>query len=470
MIIEKTTYQSAIKILYEIVDILNKEMGSTTWLEQLMGLYTFKFLSDTIISEEALENVKLYNLTFEYLYEKRYDENIFEVIDETYRNIEVINEKFESLFSVSYFSHTTYLINKNDNKDLIRKVLVLLNQLRFQKIYLEDKELPAQIFGFILDEFSQPRNDCVTPKEICTLIGKLLKPKENNKVYDCACGVGALLIEIFKEIPNRNGFLFGQDINTKNYNYTRMNLIVNDIKSYDIKLGDVLNNPKHLIDGKLEQFDIIASVPPFSINWEVVHNDLHNRFTPDLPPKSKADFAFILHMLSSLNENGKMAVVLPHGILFRGGTEGKIRENLIENNLIDAVIGLPSNLLSYTAIQLCIVIFKKNRKTEDVLFIDASEKFLKQKKNNVLSDDNINEIINTYEGFEKKEKFSSLSSKEKIISNDYNLNIPMYVDIFEKTQKIDVDSIFRQIDVINKDLENKQLEIEDKFRKMKLLK
>lgn len=459
------------QVIYEIAEILQREMGSSSWIEQLLGLFTYKYISDRYIESETTYKTLANELSFSYLYElsKGNDiENIFEIIDNIYKKIEEL-EEFNEVFILSYFNNVTYLNKENNNISSFRKILSLLNELKLKESEIEYTELPKNIMDYILEAFMQCHDKRRPPHEIGRLLRNLLKPEDNSEIYDCVCGDGTLLLDLLENTQNKTAYLYGEEVSMKFLVYSKMNMIVNNIKNHYIKLGNVLDAPQYTINDELQKFDIVVAMPPFSMSWNRGNNDKYNRFEPFIPPKSKADFAFILHMLSSLKVDGKMAVVLPHGILFRGGTEVKIRKELIENNYIDAVIGLPSNLLTQTAIQLCIVIFKKNRSREDILFIDASENFEKQRKNNILRDEDLLEIIDTYTLFKTKDKFSNVVTKEKIINNDYNLNIPMYVDRFDEAEKIDLREISIKINGLNKKLRNKEDQIESMISEMDLL-
>ncbi len=236
-----------------------------------------------------------------------------------------------------------------------------------------------------------------------TLLAKLVEPKEGDMIYDPTCGSGSLLIKASKEIGSKNFRLYGQERNGQTHALCKMNMFLHEINDAVIEWGDTIRNPLHLQDNLLKTFDVVVANPPFSLDkWgeEIASEDSFGRFKYGTPPKSKGDFAFVLHMISSLNSNGKMGVILPHGVLFRGASEGKIRTKLIEDNLLDAVIGLPANLFFGTSIPACILIFKKNRPNKDIIFIDASREYGKGKNQNYLREDeennDIKKIVETY--------------------------------------------------------------------------
>ena len=265
----------------------------------------------------------------------------------------------------------------------------------------------------------------------------------NGKSNKSASGSGSLLLRVSKEVNEVSDF-YGQELNRTTFNLARMNMIMHDVhyRKFDIKQEDTLEHPQHL-DLK---FEAIVANPPFSANWSA--NPLHlndDRFSQygKLAPSSKADFAFVTHMIFHLDDNGVMAIVLPHGVLFRGGAEGHIRQYLIEDrNYLDAVIGLPSNIFYGTSIPTCILVFKKCREdSQNVLFIDASNHFEKAKNQNYLRDEHIEKIVTTYKNRSVEEKYSHLATLQEIKENDYNLNIPRYVDTFEEEKVIDLDRV-----------------------------
>ena len=260
-----------------------------------------------------------------------------------------------------------------------------------------------------------------------------------------------------------------------------MNMFLHEIDDAQIHMGDTLSEPKTIENDSLMKFQVIVSNPPFSLDkWDsgflsAVANensskkekmrpelDYYKRFEWGVPPTSKGDYAFVLHMISCLDgESGRMGVVLPHGVLFRGASEGRIRKEIIECNLLDAVIGLPANLFFGTGIPACILVFKKNRKTKDVLFIDASGEgnFEKGKNQNVLRECDIEKIVSTYKNREVVEKYSYVATVDEIRENDYNLNIPRYVDTFEEEEIVDIDEVKQNIEKIENELQSVQAQM-----------
>jgi type I restriction enzyme M protein len=269
-----------------------------------------------------------------------------------------------------------------------------------------------------------------------------------------------------KEIGTNDYAVFGQENNGSTWALCKMNMFLHEIDGAKIEWGDTLNNPLHIKNDDLMRFDVVVANPPFSLDkWgaENAASDRFRRFERGVPPKSKGDYAFILHMIASMLEgSGRVGVVVPHGVLFRGGSEGQIRQRLIEENLLDAVIGLPANLFYGVGIPVAILVFKQGRKKKDVLFIDASKDFDKDKTKNVLLDEHIEKIVKAYRGYETINKYAYLAGFDEIKENEFNLNIPRYVDSFEKEDMVDLKSLEKEIGKT----ENELIEVQNKIKKM----
>ena len=318
-----------------------------------------------------------------------------------------------------------------------------------------------------------------------------MNQKENDRIYDPACGSGSLLLKAVKEVKDKKVSVYGQESNSSTYNLCRMNMFLHGVNDAHIEWGDTLANPLHLENDDLMKFDVIVSNPPFSLdkwakgfeigNTETIRDgkkkdtfkmeasmDPYNRFVYGVPPKSIGDYAFVQHMLKSLADDGRMAVVLPHGALFRGASEGKIRKGILEDNLIDAVIGLPENLFYGVSIPATIVVFKKNRARNDVLFIEASREYEKGKNQNTLTKENIQKILDTYKNYKEVEKYSHIATMDEIKENEYNLNIKRYVDTFEEEEEIDIEETKKNIEKINEELQVLEKELQESLKELGL--
>ncbi|HRF28435.1 MAG TPA: type I restriction-modification system subunit M [Candidatus Saccharibacteria bacterium] len=365
-------------------------------------------------------------------------------------------EDFEHLFSELDLNATRLGKTVSQRNELIAKVLLHLDKIDFR---LEDSEIDVlgDAYEYLIGQFAsgagKKAGEFYTPQEVSQILARIVSAskKELKSAYDPTCGSGSLLLRVAK-FANVDRF-FGQESIHTTYNLARMNMILHDVHfaDFDIKQEDTLEHPQHLE----YKFEAIVANPPFSAKWSA--NAIHlsdERFAQygKLAPSSKADYAFIQHMIYQLDENGTMAVVMPHGVLFRGAAEGHIRKFLIEQkNYLDAVIGLPANLFFGTSIPACILVFKKCRPTgENVLFIDASKHFEKGKNQNRLRSSDIDEILETYEQRNEKDKYSHVASLDEIKENDYNLNIPRYVDTFEEEVEIDLDEVVDEIRKLDK--------------------
>lgn len=361
-------------------------------------------------------------------------------------------DDFNNLFSDLDLGSSKLGKTVNDKNKLISKVLVHLDKIDFQ---LENAKIDVlgDAYEYLIQQFAawagKKAGEFYTPQEVSEVLAKLVTvgKKKLKSVYDPTCGSGSLLLRVAKQVDEVGKF-YGQEMNNTTYNLCRMNMILHGVhfSKFAIHQEDTLERPAHLD----EQFDAIVANPPFSANWSA--NPIHlsdERFSQygRLAPSSKADYAFIQHMIYQLAEHGTMATVMPHGVLFRGWAEGHIREYLIkEKNYLDAVIGLPANIFYGTSIPTCILVFKKCRThPDDVLFIDASKWFEKVKNQNKLRDEDIVKIITTYKERTTIEKYSYVAPLSDLVENEYNLNIPRYVDTFEDEEQIDLDAVALQI-------------------------
>ena len=366
-------------------------------------------------------------------------------------------EDFDHLFDDMDLKSTKLGKDVKSRSSLIAKVMGNIAEIDFSH---EDSEIDVlgDAYEYLISQFAanagKKAGEFYTPQQVSKILAKIVtvgKERLRN-VYDPTCGSGSLLLRVAKEAKVSK--FYGQELTSTTYNLARMNMLLHDVDytNFDIKNDNILEHPQHM--GM--KFEAIVANPPYSANWSADAKFLDDeRFSAygKLAPKSKADFAFIQHMIHQLDDNGTMAVVLPHGVLFRGAAEGVIRKYLIEErNVLDAVIGLPANIFFGTSIPTVILVFKKNRENNDILFIDASNEFEKGKNQNNLTDENVEKIVNTYIKREVIDKYSYVSSMEEIKENDYNLNIPRYVDTFEEEEPIDLVAVSERIASIDKEI------------------
>ncbi len=434
--------------------------------------YMEKYNHDKERVERAMKHERFKipkNSSFDYLYENRNADNLGEIINIALENIEDANRsKLEKVFrNIDYNSEP----NLGQTKERNRRLKHLLNDfvdLDLRPSNLAGNDVIGDAYEYLIAHFAsdagKKAGEFYTPSQVSTLLAKLIEPKAGDRVCDPTCGSGSLLLKVADEIGSKNVSLNGQELNGSTWALARMNMFLHEMDNADIKWGDTLNNPKLKENDDLMKFDIVVANPPFSLDKWGADNasaDRYNRFHRGIPPKSKGDYAFITHMIETINEHGRAGVVLPHGVLFRGSSEGKIRKQLIEENLLKAVIGLPANLFFGTGIPATILIFDKNKgDNTEVLFIDASKEFESAKNQNKLSDTNINKIYRTYKNWKTTDKYSFVAKLKDIIENDYNLNIPRYVDTFEEEEPVNIKATQVEIKAIKKEIEAVEQKLE----------
>ncbi len=400
---------------------------------------------------------------FEAIYTRRHESNIGEIIDVALTSIEEANKtKLEGVFRNISFNSETHL---GETKDRNRRLKHLIEDFADPRFDLRPsrvgiRDVIGDTYQYLIEHFASDAGkkggEFYTPPEVSTLLARLLQPKKGARICDPACGSGSLLIRVADEVGDNDFSLFGQESNGSTWALCRMNMFLRGKDSARIEWGDTLNNPKLLEGNALKKFDIVVANPPFSLDkWgaDVAARDYFSRFYRGVPPRSKADYAFITHMVeTTVAGTGKVGVIVPHGVLFRGGAEGKIRRRLIEENLLEAVIGLPANLFYGTGIPAAILIFNRGKKTTDVLFIDASREYEDAKNQNKLRPQDIEKIVQTYKKFETVEKYAYCATFEEIKENDFNLNILRYVDTFEEEEEIDIQATQKEIERLEEEL------------------
>lgn len=427
--------------------------------------------------------------SFYYLYENRNEPNIGELIDIALVDLENANrEKLNSEDGSGIFRNISFnSSNLGEVKDRNVRLKTLLEdfadqKLQFDESHLEHNDVIGDAYMFLIEHFAsdagKKAGEFFTPKEVSTLLAKLTKSAPGSRICDPTCGSGSLLIKAGREVGSDNFSLYGQELNGSTWALAMMNMLLHGFDSAVIRWGDTLRNPKLKDGDALMKFDTVVANPPFSLEkWgaEEAPNDKYNRFWRGVPPKSKGDWAFISHMLEVANEHGKVGVVIPHGVLFRGASEGKIRQQTIEENLLEAVIGLPANLFYGTGIPAAIIIFNKAKKSDNVLFIDASREFENGKNQNKLRDKDIEHIVSTYRDFTEgklphgvvEDKYAYVALRKEIgEENDYNLNIPRYVDTYEEEAEIDIDAVQKEIETLEVELAEVQAKMKEYLKEL----
>ncbi|GIU51996.1 type I restriction-modification system subunit M [Shewanella sairae] len=487
------------KQLWNIANTLRGNMSADDFRDYILGLIFYKYLSDKLnkyaneilsedgvifanvnattedgkeileaIKEEALDKLGYFFTPSELFHViAKAGENgefILDNVTQVLNNIESSTmgadsaEDFNGLFDDLDLTSNKLGKTPDARNKLISQVLKHLDNIDF---HLESSEIDIlgdayeYLIGMFASGAGKKAGEFYTPQMVSKLLAKLvtLNNPKLKSVYDPTCGSGSLLLRVAKEANNEDLQFYGQEQNPSTYNLARMNMIMHDVhyNRFDIQNDDTLEDPQH-IDAR---FDAVVANPPFSADWSANPLHLNNvRFADygKLAPKGKADFAFVQHMIHQLDDNGTMAVVLPHGVLFRGAAEGHIRKHLIaEKNYLDMVIGLPANIFFGTSIPTCVLVLKKNRKHDDnVLFIDASNHFEKGTNNNVIRESDLERILNAVtkrENLSEDElkKFAHIATQAELKENDYNLNIPRYVDTFEEEELVDLAAVAKQL-------------------------
>lgn len=397
--------------------------------------------------------------TFWDIYEHRFEAGNGSRIDQALHAIEEANgTKLKNVFQDISFN-TDKLGDEKQKNDILRHLLEDFGKesLNLRPSRVGSLDIIGNAYEYLIKNFAassgKSAGEFYTPPEVSDLLSIILEPQQGDTICDPACGSGSLLMKCGKQIQHnfdgsKQYALFGQEAIGSTWSLAKMNMFLHGEDNHRIEWSDTIRNPKLLEqDGGLMHFDVVTANPPFSLDkWghEDAESDPFGRFRRGVPPKTKGDYAFISHMIETLKpassgkQGGRMGVVVPHGVLFRASSEGKIRKQLIDENLLDTVIGLPEKLFFGTGIPAAILLFKKTKTDNKVLFIDASREFKSGKSQNVLTTDNIQKIVDTYKARETTDKYSYLATLDEIAENDYNLNIPRYVDTFEEEAEIDL--------------------------------
>ena len=431
---------------------------SDVWIDH-RDRYLKEFKGDSVRVQRRLARERFVlpdKCDFASLYEHRNKNDIGERIDIALAEIEEANkEKLEGVFREVSFNSENKLGQTKDRNARLKHLLEDFNDPRIdlRPSVVGDEDVIGNVYEYLLERFAsdagKKAGEFYTPGQVSKLLAKLLAPKKGDTICDPACGSGSLLIKVGLQADERNFALFGQESNGTTHALCKMNMFLHGMDSFNIQWGDTLRNPKLVEHDQLMKFDIVVANPPFSLEkWGIddAEADPYHRYHRGLPPKSKGDYAFITHMIETAREGtGRVGVVVPHGVLFRGGAEGKIRQKLIEENLLEAVIGLPANLFFGTGIPAAILLFNKGKSHRDVLFIDASREFKDGKNQKILTDDHVEKIVKTHRAFKSVEKYAHRATFKEIAENDFNLNIPRYVDTFEEEAEVDLAAVQKEI-------------------------
>lgn len=489
---EKLTQQKLEKTLWDSADILRGELNAAQYMDYIFGLLFLKRMNDQFIIEQKQkrEEFSEMGLDEEEIDTLIEDPNIYEnffvpkkarwstLKDLTLNIGPELDKAFKAIEDEPKNSELTGVLttaNYNDKERVpdkkLSQLLILFNDLPLANENLESKDILGNAYEYLIKQFADQGGakggEFYTPEQVVKTLVGILKPKEGEAIYDPTTGSGGMLIHSTHYIEEHGGnpknvSLNGQEINLSTWAICKMNMLLHDATGSDIKKGDTIREPRHTNGGVLKTFDVVLANPPFSLkNWglDEAKTDAYNRFVYGIPPKSYGDLAFVEHMIASLNSKGRMGTVVPHGVLFRGSSEGKIRQGILKDDLIEAIIGLPQNIFYGTGIPAALIIINKDKKEErkgKVLFIDASQGFIKDGNKNKLRDEDIEKIITTFDNFESLEKYSEIIDLKTIEENDFNLNISRYVDTTEEEEIIDIDLVLQDIREIQMNIVDNQ--------------
>ena len=498
----KVTQEELNKKLWAAADSARGVVDAGVFKDYVLALLFYKYMSDMHKAEreklkdkygENEERIKmrLQNARFvmpdgasfyDVIAQKNAD-NIGEILNKALRSIEDANEeKLKGIFTIDFNSQSVLGATDQRNK-MIRD---LLDDFKDIDLAEADDDILGNAYMFMIERFGseagKKAGEFFSPRVLCELVAKIASPKAGDRICDPTCGSAGLLLLAGEEVEkqgSKNYALYGQEKTGSTYNLARMNMFLHGKDSARIEWGDTLNNPLLLEDDRLMTFDVVVANPPFSLDkWgdKSLENDKYNRFWRGMPPASKGDYAFISHMIETAKaKEGRVVVIVPHGVLFRGSSEGKIREALIKENILDAVIGLPAGLFQTTGIPVAILVFDRSREPgganenrKDVLFIDASREFVSGKNQNTLSSEHISKIVETYKKRSEIEKYSHLATFNEIKENDFNLNIPRYVDTFEEEPEIDIAATQKRILELEQELAKTQSQMQEYLKELGL--
>ena len=482
----KITLEKLETHLWESANILRGSIDASDYKNYIFGLLFLKRLSDVFdeegekIEKETGDKELAWKTPDEHEFFvpskahwnsiKTKTQNLGEVLNKANEALEEINiGKLEGVLSTTDFNDKDRLPD-----EILSKLIAHFSTISLRNDNLSDPDILGRAYEYLIAQFADDAGkkggEFYTPKEVVKLLVEILDPQERMRICDPACGSGGMLIQSVYHLREnkqnwKNISLYGQERNIGTWAICKMNMLLHGITA-TLEKGDTLRKPKLLReDGKLMEFDIVIANPPFSLkNWgyEEAQHDPYRRFRFGIPPKGYGDYAFVQHMIATLNQKGRMGVVLPHGALFRGGAEGKIRQGILEEDLLEAVIGLPSNLFYGTGIPACLFIINKNKPKErrgKVFFLYGAYDYLEGKNQNKLREQDIKKIVDAYHGYKTIDKYCSPISLDEIRSNDYNLNIARYIDITEEEELVDVQKVIHEL----KELKKERAKTEDKM-------
>ncbi len=484
------------QFLWSSADILRDRIDSADYKKYIFGLLFYKRISDVwdeeykkVLEEYHDEEVARadYNHRFQVPSHCRWEviqqqaEGIGQKLNTIFDDLTTANSpKLDRIFDDLDFANKDKFPN-----EILQKLINHFSKHNFGDNYIST-DLLGDAYEYLIQQFAadggKKGGSFYTPREVERVIINILKPHEKDHIYDMAAGSGGFLLEAYHHLKNEAGekkarslYLYGQEINIGTYAIAKINMFLHGLDSADIQRGDTLADPKFLNpDGTLKTFDICISNPPYSIKdyaYEKFKSDSYKRAAGyEMPPAKNADYAFVMHLVKSMNENGRAGIVLPHGVLFRGGAEGRIREQLIKNDLIEAIIALPAKLFYGTGIPAAIVIFNKNKPVDHknkILIVDAEQDYEEGKNQNRLRKVDIEKIVSAFENYRDIEKYARVIDTKELAENEYNLNVRRYVENADEEENIDVKTVWAQVKEIEKERDIIDKKVDEYLKELK---
>ncbi|MFZ2193150.1 MAG: type I restriction-modification system subunit M [Candidatus Moraniibacteriota bacterium] len=484
---EKITLSELEQFLWKSADILRGKIDSSDYKKYIFGLLFYKRINDVWAEEHEafLKEYKNTGAEEEPFHRFQLPEDAkWETIQNASQEIGIkLDKAFEKLTNANspkldkIFDDLNFADSDRFPNDVIQKLINHFSHYNFGDTYV-NSDILGDAYEYLIKQFAadagKKGGEFYTPREVERVIVQILKPHEKDHIYDPTCGSGGFLLEAYHYVKEKYGdkairklYLYGQELNIGTYAIAKINMFLHGLDGADIRREDTLKEPLFKDElGNLKTFDIVVANPPYSIKewaFETFEADKYGRRNGfDMPPTRNADYAFILHMIASLNQNGRAGIVLPHGVLFRGGTEGKIRKQIIERDLLEAVVALPVKLFYGTGIPACILILNKNKLKEHkdkILLIDAEKDYLEGKNQNSLREQDIKKIVKAFDNYQDIEKYARIIGLDELKENAFNLNVRRYIKNDEDEEKIDVNKVWKELteledekDKINKDV------------------
>lgn len=497
---QRITQDELNKVLWAAADSSRMSVSADVYKDYALTMLFFKYLSDkskaeyeqlqerfadnTARIDAKMKNSRFYlppNSSFDDVYTQKESDNIGEIINTALHAIEDHNKaKLGGVFSVDFNSESV-LGKPQQRSKMMRHLLEDFHKIDLRNV---NEDIIGNAYMYMIEKFGadagKKAGEFFTVRSVAQLVARLARPKPGDRIADPAVGSGGLLLLAGEEVKKQgsdNFALYGQEATGSTYQLARMNMFLHGMDTAHLEWGDTLNNPLLIENDSLMKFDVCVANPPFSLKkWGAENADVdpYKRFWRGIPPKDKGDYAFITHMIETLKpQTGRMAVIVPHGVLFRGGAEGKIRQQLIKENLIDAVIGLAPGLFQTTSIPVAVLVIDRSREKggacqddKNILFIEASKQFKPGKAQNTLTKEHANKIFDTFIARQDVEKFAHLATPDEIKENDYNLNITRYVDTFEEEEEIDISATIKAIEELNPQLEHLEAQMKHYLKEL----